>query len=102
MECKSGIIEPGDLIVVGSGYDQELGFFKGPGRGTIQYYNARYLAYKLQRPEVKCSVSYIGGSYARSRVAKYSPDLVTDPKEREYLQKAIEHIRQTEIVPIKY
>jgi hypothetical protein len=35
-------------------------------------------------------------------VARYHPDLVTDPKEREELELALEIIRENNVLPIKY
>jgi len=45
---------------------------------------------------------YIGGQYKNSRTSKYHPDLVTDPKQREELEKALEIIREKKILPVKY
>lgn len=102
IEVFSGGIEPGDLILVGSGYGQELGFYRGTGRGTIQYYTIRYLSHKLRDPKVQWAVSYMGGHYGPKRVSKYDPELVTEAKERKTLEEALEYIRQSNILPVKY
>ena len=102
MECNLGEIEPGDLVVIGSNYGQDLGFFKGTGRGTLQYYSVSYLSNKFDNPKINWPVSYLGGGYATRRMTKYHPDLITDPIKRKELVKAINYIRETEILPIKY
>ena len=93
--------QPGELIIIGGTYGQDLGFYRGVGQNTIQYYTPRSIVHCTARG-VKPWISYIGGQYKNRRVARYSPDLVTDIKNREELEKAIELIREKNILPVKY
>lgn len=95
------IYEPGELIIIGGTYGQEIGFYRGLGQNTIQYYIPRAITHCVPRNE-KPWTSYVGGHYKNRRVARYHPDLVTDVKEREELEKALEIIRETKILPVKY
>ncbi len=92
--------QPGELIIVGGNYGQEIGFYRGLGQNTIQYYTPRAITHcaKSNKPWT----SFIGGQYKDRRVARYHPDLVTDPKEREELEEALEIIRERNILPVKY
>ena len=95
------IYEPGELIIIGGNYGQEIGFYRGLGQNTIQYYIPRAITYCVPKGE-KPWTSYVHGQYKNRRVAKYHPDLVTDVREREELEKALEIIRETKILPVKY
>ena len=101
-EVISGDIEPGDFIIISSSYGHDFGFYRGTGLDTIQFYSIRYLALKLNQPELKWPVDYQGGRYKKYRVAKYDPQLITEPGLKEKVEKSIEHIRQSGILPIKY
>jgi len=37
--------EPGELIFVGGNYGNQIGFYRGPGQNTIQYYTPRSIVY---------------------------------------------------------
>lgn len=93
--------QPGELIIVGGTYGQEIGFYRGLGTNTIQYYTARAIVHCTSRG-TKPWTSYVGGGYRERRVARYHPDLVTDLEEREELEKALEIIREKNILPVKY
>lgn len=93
--------QPGELIIVGGAYGQEIGFYRGLGQNTIQYHTPRSIIFCDEKSR-KPWTSYIGGDYKNRRVAKYHPDLVTDVREREELEKALEIIREKNILPVKY
>lgn len=93
--------QPGELIIVGGTYGQEVGFYRGLGSNTIQYYTPRAITHCVPRNQ-KPWTSYIGGQYRDRRVAKYHPDLVTNPTEREELEQALEIIKEKNILPVKY
>jgi len=101
-QIKSGEIEAGDFIISGGNYGHEFGFYRGTGRGTLQYYSVRYLSCKLENPKVNWSISFMGGNYGYKRLAKYHPDLITDQELRKEVDRAIEYIRQSKILPVKY
>ncbi len=93
--------QPGELIIVGGNYGQEIGFYRGLGNNSIQYYIPRAITHCVPRGQ-KPWTSYISGNYKDRRVARYHPDLVTDPREKEELEKALEIIREKNILPVKY
>jgi hypothetical protein len=104
IEVNGGIIEPGDMIVVGGPYGFNIGFYRGKGYNSIQYYDIHGLSYGLEKKLKKYpwSVSRMSGTYKNQRVMKYSPELITEPEKLKVLQQAIEFIRETNILPIKY
>jgi hypothetical protein len=93
--------QAGELIIVGGNYGNEIGFYRGLGSNTIQYYTPLAITHCVPKGN-KPWTSYIGGQYKNSRVARYHPDLVTDPKEKEELEQALEIIRENNILPVKY
>lgn len=93
--------QPGELIIVGGTYGQEIGFYRGLGSNTIQYYTPRAITHCVPKGN-KPWTSFIGGNYRDRRVAKYHPDLVTNPAEREELELALEIIKEKNVLPVKY
>lgn len=104
IEVAGGTISPGDMILVGSGYGFDLGFYRGKGRGTLQYYVVKGFALAVEKKMKKYPwpISRVGGYYANQRIIRYSPDLVTDVQQRTDLEMALEFIRETNILPVKY
>jgi hypothetical protein len=93
--------QPGELIIVGGTYGQDIGFYRGLGRNTIQYYTARAIVHCTKRG-TKPWTSSVGGQYKDNRVARYHPDLITDPAQKEELEEALEIIKEKNILPVKY
>lgn len=92
-------IEPGDFVVYSSENNLYYGFYKGPGAGTIQILNP-YSIVHANNNGGKPKVDAIFGQSKNRRVMKSHPDFIT--KERDILEKAIEIIRETNILPVKY
>ncbi len=93
--------EPGELIIVGGNYGQEIGFYRGLGQNTIQYYSVLSITHCVPKGR-KPWTSFMGGQYKDRRVARYHPDLVTNSTEKEELEKALEIIKEKNILPVKY
>ncbi len=105
IEVIGGTISPGDMVIVSSSYGVfDIGFYRGKGNGTIQYYTIRGLTYAVEKKMRKYPwpVSHIGGDRIERRVMRYSPDLITNAEDRKELEMAIEFIRETNILPVKY
>jgi hypothetical protein len=75
------------------------GFYKGIGNGTIQVLHPRSIIW-ANAQGVKPKVDPIFGQSKNWRVMKSHPDFVT--RDRENLDEALEIIRKTNILPIKY
>ncbi len=93
--------QPGELIIVGGNYGQEIGFYRGLGQNTIQYYIPRAITHCVPKGR-KPWTSFIGGQYKDRRVARYHPDLVTNPEDKKELEEALEIIKEKNILPVKY
>ncbi len=93
--------QPGELIIVGGNYGQEIGFYRGLGQNTIQYYSVLSITHCVPKGR-KPWTSFIGGQYKDRRVARYHPDLVTNPEDKKELEEALEIIKEKNILPVKY
>ena len=104
IDVAGGIISPGDLVLVSYSHGFEIGFYAGKGRGTLQYLTVRGLNYAMEKKMRKYpwTVSYIGGYNPERRMTRYSPELITDVEQRAEVENAIDFIRQTNILPVKY
>ena len=92
-------LEPGDFIVWSSTNNLYFGFYKGMGDGTIQVLHPNAIV-NAHKKGYKLRVDVIFGQSKNWRVMKSHPDLVT--KNRRYLDEALEIIRETKILPVKY
>lgn len=92
-------LEPGDFVVWTSQNTLYYGFYRGMGDGTIQVLNPRMICWANEH-NIKPGVDVIFGQAKNWRVMKSHPDFVT--KNREKLEEALEIIRETKILPVKY
>lgn len=92
-------IEPGDFVVYSSTNELYYGFYKGIGKGTIQLLHPNCIVH-AHKNGGKPRVDAIFGQSKNWRVMKSHPDFVT--RDRENLEKALEIIRETKILPVKY
>ena len=93
------VLEPGDFVVFTNQNNLYYGFYRGMGDGTIQVLNPRTICWAKEH-NVKPKVDVIFGQSKNWRVMKSHPDFVT--KNREKLEEALEIIRETKILPVKY
>jgi hypothetical protein len=101
MELKlGGKLEIGDPILVSYTNGMFFGLFAGYGRGTIQYYIPNNVIYRASRNNGKPKFykGYIHGSNIEYRVAKVTPDVLYKEKDIIEYEKAIEILKQENIV----
>jgi hypothetical protein len=92
-------LEPGDFVVYSTQNNLYCGFYKGMGSGTIHVLHPNDIV-NAHKNGGKPRVDSIFGQSKNWRVMKSHPDLVT--KNRKYLDEALEIIRETKILPVKY
>lgn len=92
-------LEPGDFVVYTTQNNIYYGFYKGTGNGTIQVLSP-YIINWANKKGVKPRADVIFGQSKNWRVIRSHPDFVT--KDREALEEALEIIRETKILPVKY
>lgn len=92
-------LEPGDFVVYSAENCIYYGFYKGIGQNTIQILNPWQIIHGYDH-NCKPKVDPIYGQSKDYRVMLSHPDLVT--KNRESLDRALEIIRETKILPVKY
>jgi hypothetical protein len=92
-------LEPGDFVVYTTQNNLYYGFYKRMGDGTIQVLHPNAIV-NAHKNGGKPRVDVIFGQSKNWRVMKSHPDLVT--KNRKYLDEALEIIRETKILPVKY
>lgn len=92
-------LEPGDFVVYSADNTIYYGFYRGTGKDTIQILNPWQIVYSYEN-NCKPRVDYIYGIIKNYRVILSHPDFVT--RDRENLEKALEIIRETKILPVKY
>jgi hypothetical protein len=92
-------LEPGDFVVWTSQNCLYYGFYKEIGKNSIQVISHHSIrdAYKNGG---KPKVTVILGMFKDWRIIKSHPDFVT--KDRSRLEEALEIIRETHMLPIKY
>lgn len=94
-------LEPGDFVVWSSENHLYYGFYKGVGNGTIQVLHPMSIIWANKHREGhKPRVDVIFGQIKDWRVIRSHPDFVT--RDRENLEEALEIIRETKILPVKY
>ena len=94
-----GEIQMGQPVVVSYGNGVELGFFRGIGSGTYQYYSIHNIkrAMKYNNPP---RTSYIHGANKYYRIAPLSIDSITDKDSYEDVREAIEYLRNKNILNV--
>ena len=92
-------LEPGDFVVYSSENNLYCGFYKGMGNGTIQVLHLNSII-NAHKNGGKPRVGSIFGQSKNWRVIRSHPDFVI--RDRENLEKALEIIRETKILPVKY
>jgi len=92
-------IEPGDFVLYTKENNIYYGFYKGTGNDTIQVLNPHNIIW-CYKNKLKPKVEPIFGQSKNWRIMKSHPDFVT--KDRETLEEALEIIRETKILPVKY
>jgi hypothetical protein len=92
-------IEPGDFVVYTNQNNLYYGFYRGTGNGTIQVIDPHVIVW-CHKHGTKPKVIPIFGQSKNWRIMKSHPDFVTDNREK--LDEAIEIIRETKILPVKY
>lgn len=104
IEVAGGTVSPGDMVIVGSNYGFDVGFYRGRGKGTIQYYIVKGFALAVEKKmkTYPWTISRVGGYHPERRVTRYSPELITKIEDRKDLEMALEFIRETNILPVKY
>lgn len=95
------VLEPGDFVVWSNQNQLFYGFYKGTGNGTIQTLHPRSI-YWANKHNMKPRVDVIFGYIKNWRVIKSHPDFVTKGRDANYLDEALEIIRETKILPVKY
>ena len=95
MKAKSqfGEIEIGQPIVVSYGNGVELGWFKGLGQGTYQYYSVNNVLASKKRNN-KIYTSFIHGNNKRWRIAPFNITSITDQEAKEEALEAIEYLNE--------
>jgi hypothetical protein len=98
----SGDINPMDFVTIATDNSLELGFYVGRGpTGTFQYYtfwslNAIFDRHQQDGALIKPNKAYIN-SPSRWRIAKYSPELLTEDKQEQYY-KSIEALKLLKLI----
>lgn len=101
MKARSqfGEIRVGQPVVVSYGNGVELGFFRGLGLGTYQYYSIHAIkrAMKYNNPP---RTSYIHGANKYYRIAPFNIMSITDEESQEDVREAIEYLQKKNILKI--
>lgn len=98
----SGDINPMDFVIIATDSNLELGFYVGRGpTGTFQYYTFWSLStifknYQSSGVLIKPNKAYINSPH-KWRIAKYSPELLTEEKQEEYY-KSIEALKLLKLI----
>jgi hypothetical protein len=92
-------IEPGDFVIFSKDNALYYGFYKGLGNGTIQILTVPSIIY-AHKKNLKARVDYVYGQAKNWKVIKSHPDFIT--RDRDNLDRALEIIRETKVVPVKY
>jgi hypothetical protein len=92
-------IEPGDFVVYTNQNNLYYGFYKGRGKDTIQVLDPSVIVW-CHEHDTKPKASPIFGQSKDWRIMKSHPDFITNNREK--LDRAIEIIRETKILPVKY
>ena len=92
-------LEPGDFVVYTTQNNVYYGFYKGIGKGTIQVLHPTSIIW-ANAQGCKPKVDAIFGQSKDWRVMRSHPDFVT--RDRENLEKALEIIKEKNILPVKY
>jgi hypothetical protein len=98
----SGDIDPMDFVIIATENSLELGFYVGRGpTGTFQYYTLWCLSTIFKRYEqdgalIKPNKAYIN-SPTKWRIAKCSPESLTQEKQEEYY-KSIEALKLLKLI----
>jgi hypothetical protein len=92
-------LEPGDFVVYTTQNNLYYGFYKGMGNGTIQVIDPRSIIWASKNGG-KPRLEVVFGQSKNWRVIRSHPDFVT--KNRQALEEALEIIRETKILPVKY
>lgn len=92
-------LEPGDFVVYTTQNNLYYGFYKGTGNGTIQVLDVHGIIW-ANKNGGKPTINVVFGQSKNWRVMRSHPDFVT--KNREKLEQALEIIRETKILPVKY
>ena len=93
------VLEPGDFVVFTTQNNLYYGFYKGTGNGTIQVLDVHGIVW-ANKHGGKPTINVVFGRSKNWRVIRSHPDFVT--KNREKLEEALEIIRETKILPVKY
>jgi len=92
-------LEPGDFVVYTTQNNLYYGFYKGTGNGTIQVLDVHSIIWANKNKQ-KPKVEVVFGRSKNWRVMRSHPDFIT--RDREKLEEALEIIRETKILPVKY
>jgi hypothetical protein len=98
----SGDIDPMDFVIIATDSNLELGFYVGRGpTGTFQYYTLWCLSTVFERHQkngalIKPNKAYINSPH-RWRIAKCSPESLTQEKQEEYY-KSIEALKLLKLI----
>ena len=98
----SGEIDPMDFVIIATDSNLELGFYVGRGpSGTFQFYTLWSLSTIFKRYEqdgviIKPNKAYINSPHGW-RIAKYSPELLTQEKEEQYYE-SIETLKLLKLI----
>lgn len=98
-----GTLEIGDPILVSYGSGMTFALFAGYGRGTIQYYTPSNIIYqddaaRRKSTKPKFYKTYIHGDNTEYRVAKVTPDILFNEEDIMNYEKAIEILKQENIM----
>jgi len=92
-------LEPGDFVVWTTENHLYYGFYKGVGNGTIQVLHPTSIVWaNVQGSKPRADIIF--GQIKDWRVIRSHPDFIT--RDREKLEEALEIIRETKILPVKY
>jgi hypothetical protein len=95
-------LEPGDFVVWSNQNYIYYGFYKGTGvSGTIQILHPTSI-YWANEENRKPRIDVIFGQAKNWRVIRSHPDFITKGRKNNHLDEALEIIRETKILPVKY